>query len=168
MGLVAAFIPDDSGILKYQDLSWKVNVPTRRAGTFSLFGIGALDGIDTAPADSAVWEALSDKDYSETSMHFFASGISHKMILNAKTFVNTTVSVSGNGLSFEEDRLDGGAARLPRSRVSNSTYRYTLQSRLERQFGVKHTNHTGFYVTQLGYDFDVKESPRMAWRPSRS
>ena len=160
MGLVAPFLPDDSGLLKYQDVSWKVNLPTQRAGTFSVFGVGALDGIDMVPGDSSEWVSKTDQDYSETTMHLYASGISHKVIINPATFVSTTLSVSGNGVKFEEERLDPASGRLPRSRVSNRTQRYTLQSRLDHRFGPRHTNNSGFYISQLGYDLDVEESPR--------
>lgn len=159
LGLIAPFLPDDSGILKYQDLSWKVNLPTRSAGTFSLFGIGALDGIEMAPADSSEWESLSDMDHSETSMYLFASGVSHRAALDAKTFVSTTLSASGNGLSFDEERVDPEAGRLPRSSVRNDTYRFTLQSSVDRRFGDRHRNRSGFEVSHLAYDLDVEESP---------
>lgn len=166
MGLVAPFLPDDAGVLKYQDLSFKVNVPTRSAGTFSLFGIGALDGIDMEPADSSEWESLSDKDFSETDMRFYATGLSHKVALNARTFVQSTVSVSGNGLSFDEDRLSPAGGRVPRSRVDNATYRYTAQSSIDRRFGVRHTNTSGVVVSRLGYDLQVKEAPEEGAAPA--
>ena len=166
MGLVAPFLPDDAGVLKYQDLALKINVPTRNAGTFSVFGIGALDGIDMAPADSAEWEAASDKEYSETSMNLYATGISHKLAMNASTFVSTTLSVSGNGLSFAEDRLDDNGARIPRSDVSNSTHRTSLQSNVDHRFGLRHSNTTGFVLSRMGYDLSVKDTQQEGGTPA--
>lgn len=40
-GLMGAFT-DNTGI-SYQDLTFKLNFPTRKAGTFSVWGIGLLD-----------------------------------------------------------------------------------------------------------------------------
>lgn len=41
MGLIEPVLPEDTGILKYQDLAFKTNFPTQNAGTFSFWGIGA-------------------------------------------------------------------------------------------------------------------------------
>ena len=81
MALLAPILPDDAGVLKYQDLSFKTNLPTRKLGTFSLWGIGSLDGVDVEAADSTEWESNADRDNSETSMYMFASALSHKISL---------------------------------------------------------------------------------------
>lgn len=167
MGLVAPFLPDDAGVLKYQDLSLKINVPTRQAGIFSLFGIGALDGIDMAPADSSEWESLSDMEHSETSMNLYATGVTHKMALNAKTFVSSTISVSGNGLSFAEDRVDENGGRVPCSDVSNSTWRTAVQSSVDHRFGARHSNSTGLYFSRMGYDLSVSDAPQEGAAPEQ-
>ena len=41
--LIAPLLPENAGGIRYQDLSFKLNFPTKRAGTFSLWGIGARD-----------------------------------------------------------------------------------------------------------------------------
>ena len=67
-------------IPQYQDLSFKLNFPTKKAGTFSLFGMGGTSKIDilvsdkTEPGD----EIYGDKDRDQ---HFGTStgiaGITH-------------------------------------------------------------------------------------------
>ncbi len=46
LALISPILPSDAGILKYQDLSYNIDMPTKKAGTFSLWGIGAVDGVD--------------------------------------------------------------------------------------------------------------------------
>ena len=46
MALAGDLLPDligDAAPMRYQDLSFKMNFPTRRAGTFSVWGVGIID-----------------------------------------------------------------------------------------------------------------------------
>ena len=158
MALISPILPDDAGILKYQDLSFKTNFPTKNAGTFTYWGIGALDGQEMQAADSADWTAAFDRDNSQTSLHMFATGLSHKIRVNPSTFLNTTLSASGNGLSHDEQRLDYNLQEHPQSKAENNTWRYTIQSAINKRFSKKHTNRTGFTYNYLGYNIDIDQS----------
>ena len=52
MAILSPLLPDNTGILKYQDLAFNTNFPTNKAGTLSFWGIGALDGQHMEAADS--------------------------------------------------------------------------------------------------------------------
>jgi len=158
MALVSPLLPANTGVLKYQDLSFKMNFPTLKTGIVSIWGIGALDGNDMQAADSTEWKSDSDRDNSQLSLYMFASGLSHKISLNSKTFVNTTLSVSGNGLSFNEQRLDDQLQPNPQAKAENNSLRYTFQSYVNKRFGEKHSNRTGFSYSYLGYNIDVAQS----------
>jgi len=158
MALVSPILPDDTGILKYQDFAFKTNFPTKRAGTFSLWGIGAIDGQEMTAADSVDWESNFDRDNSQTSLYMFAAGLSHKIRINKSTFLNTTFSASGNGLTHEEQRLDYNLEPHPRSKVDNNTWRYTFQSSINHHFNSRHSNRTGFNYSHIGYNINIEES----------
>lgn len=158
LALIGSFLPDDSGILKYQDLSYKINLPTKKAGTFSLWGVGAYDGIDIDALDIDEWEAITDRDNSQTSLHMFAMGVNHKASINTNTILKTALSVTGNGMTHKEQRLDDDLQAQPQSNAFKNDYRITLQSSMTHFFGDKHTNRTGFYINHLGYDLDIEES----------
>ena len=158
MALISPILPDNSGILKYQDLSFKINLPTKNAGTFSLWGIGAYDGIDTDPLDSDEWESISDKENSRTSLYMYATGINHKVTLWSNALLNTAIAVSGNGLDHNEMRLDDNLELQPKSSAYNNDYRFTLQSSITQYLGDRHSNRTGFYINHLGYNLDVKQT----------
>jgi len=158
MALISPILPDDAGILKYQDLSFKTNFPTKNAGTFTYWGIGALDGQEMQASDSSDWTSAFDRDNSQTSLHMFASGLSHKIRVNPSTFLNTTLSASGNGLSHNEQRLDYSLQEHPQSKAENNTWRYTIQSAINKRFSKKHTNRTGFTYNYLGYNIDIEQS----------
>ena len=158
LGLLTSILPEDAGLITFQDFSFKTVFPTKNAGTFSLWGIGALDRIDVAAADSTEWETHSDRDDADDKLYLFAAGLSHKVLLGEKTFLNSTISASGNGFTHKEDRLGFHMEKYPQSNVSNSDRRFTLQSSVNHRFGNKHTNRTGFYFTHLGYDVNVKQA----------
>ncbi len=158
LALIGSMLPDNSGILKYQDLSYKINLPTKKAGTFSLWGTGAYDGIDLDALDRDEWEAITDSDNSQTSLHMFATGINHKVSINLNTFLKTALSITGNGLFHKEQRLDEDLQPQPQSNAAKNEYRITLQSNMTHYFGEKHTNRTGFYLNHLGYDLDIQEA----------
>jgi len=158
MALISPILPSNSGILKYQDLSYKINLPTKKAGTFSLWSIAAYDGINIDALDSLEWESKADKDNSQTSLYMFATGINHKIPIKSNAFLKSSFSVTGNGLTHKEQRLDDNLQPHPQSNANKNDYKFTLQSSITHYFGDKHTNRTGFYINHLGYNLDIKQS----------
>ncbi|MEP1097640.1 MAG: TonB-dependent receptor [Cyclobacteriaceae bacterium] len=155
LALIGSFLPSDAGILKYQDLSFKANMPTKSAGTFSLWSIGAHDAIDTEALDSTEWEAKSDRENSQTAMYMFASGLNHKVVLNPTHSLNTSLAFSGNGLSFKEQYLDDDLQEHLQSDAHKDNYKLTLQSSLTSYLSDNHINQSGFYINNLGYNLDI-------------
>jgi hypothetical protein len=158
MALISPLLPSNSGVLEYQDLSYKINLPTENTGTFSIWGTGALDGIDIDALESDEWEAITDRDNSQTSLYMFASGVNHKTSVGNGKTLKTAFSVTGSGLSHQEQRLNTELQAQPQSDASKNDYRIILQSDLTQYIGDKHTNRTGFYLTHLGYDLEIEES----------
>jgi hypothetical protein len=158
LALLAPILPDDAGSIKYQDLAFKFNFPTKKAGTFSLWGVGALDGQDRLAKDSVDWEADYHRDNSETEMYMAATGLSHKIGIGEKTFLNTSLSASGNGLEYNEKRLDYNLQEHPYSNIKNNFWRFIFSTKLNHRFGNNHNNRTGFNFNRLGYNLDVEQS----------
>ena len=90
---------DFGGVPKYQDLSFKVNLPTKKAGNFSIFGLGGLSGINvsTLNADSVEVE----KGYQEGQ--FGVVGLNHVYQINNNSFIKTTISAANNGTRVNFD-----------------------------------------------------------------
>jgi hypothetical protein len=86
-----------SAVPNYQDASFKVNLPTKKSGTFSFFGIGGSSKIDIVLSKQSKEEeeiyGLKDRDqYFRTAMGIV--GFSHLYTLDANTLSRFTVSVS--------------------------------------------------------------------------
>ena len=54
--------------LKDQDLSCKLNFPTRKAGTFSIWGIELIDRYKPEAIDRDEWETQGDRQAGNTAV----------------------------------------------------------------------------------------------------
>lgn len=80
--------------LKYQDLSFKLNFPTRKAGTFSIWGIGLIDRYKPEILDRDEWETQSDRQSGNTTFDKAAGGITHKYLINADTYIRSSLAAT--------------------------------------------------------------------------
>jgi hypothetical protein len=159
MALLEPILPDNTGILKYQDLAFKTSFHLRNAGTISFWGIGALDGQEMAAADSTDWNMDADRDNSDTRLYMFASGLSHQLRLGEKTFLKTTLSATGNGLSHTEKRVGYDLEEFSQSDADNNLWRYALQSDLDHYINNKNSLRAGLKYSRLGYNIQIRQSP---------
>ena len=96
-----------AAVPQYQDLTFKVNVPTKKAGRFTLWGIGGVSFIDLEPTD----EVDTTNLYSSANEHsIFSSktgvlGGSHKYFFNSNTFSELIVAYSISANAGRSDTL---------------------------------------------------------------
>ncbi len=157
--LLGPLIPEDAGKIGYQDFSFKLNFPTKNSGTFSLWGIGALDTQKhDASTDPEEWETESDKESYKLNLSMGAVGLSHKLITGPKTYLHTTIAASGNGIKTTCEELDDNLVLQDKERVNNNTWKYTLTNSLNHKFGPKHNNKTGIIWNLHYYNVDNREA----------
>ena len=97
---------DTDGIPKYRDAAFKLFLPTNKFGAFSLFGLMGVSKSGDAGTDSATGK-ISDNlhgnynvNWSETyNTDFYTTGINHFLPIGKKSFLETTLSYSENGIS---------------------------------------------------------------------
>ncbi|TCC98357.1 TonB-dependent receptor [Pedobacter hiemivivus] len=96
----------DAGTPKYQDLSFNFVFPTKKGGTFSLFGIGGLGKINkVADHDYTKWEERYDGSNQNLSFNAGSAGLKHLYIANSKLYFNNIVSVSVSRSANTTDTL---------------------------------------------------------------
>lgn len=67
---MSSFLPDGAGNMRYQDLSFKLNFPAKRAGTFSFGGLGLIDSNkEKTKASSDEWEYEGDRQSYKTAIN---------------------------------------------------------------------------------------------------
>ena len=157
--LLGSLIPEEAGKIGYQDFSFKLNLPTKKAGNFSIWGIGALDTQSRDPfLDPAEWKTIDDKEGYKLDLSTGAIGLSHKILFNEKTYLHTTVAASGNGIETKNNELDDDLILHPKERVKNHTWKYTVTSILNHKFGNKLNTRSGIVINQNHYNVNNREA----------
>ncbi len=148
-------IPSEQ-IPRYQDLTFKFNFPTSKAGIFSVWGIGAVD-LNSEPVDydSSLWETDWDRVTYDWKVKFGAVGVSHKYIFGKKTYINTSIVGSGNINSMDQQRLDDNIVLRNETYLIDESSKITLSSFVNHKFSARHTNRTGFNYNALFYNIDL-------------
>jgi hypothetical protein len=175
---------DVPGGVNYQDVTFKVILPTKKTGTFSFYGLGGLSGVsmdNMGPAGLEIpgrtkTNALISRDYDKAN-YLANLGVNHTLSINKNSFIKTSFSYSATGLSddvFETDTIrtfnpEGESAEdfiTPKmhtveSRIVNSairgaiTYNNKINAKNKIQIGAKYTLYNYDYNQNL-YD-DEKE-----------
>lgn len=163
MALVNDIAPDllgNAGGMRYQDLSFKLNFPTKRAGTFSVWGIGIADKFAKKPKeDTNDWETDMDPIKSSYKQQMYSAGLGHKVFFNNSTYLKTSLATTYNHNDSKVDwqHINTDLDRMCDMRGSNQTI--VFNSYLNKKFGARHTNRTGITATGLLYDLDYQISP---------
>ena len=97
---------DVDGVPKFQDAAFKIQLPTKKMGTFSFFGLAGLSGsaldsvglVDgwTAGDNPRPYNVL-EQDY-KTQTYLVNTGMNHSLILNDKSYLKTTLAYSVDGI----------------------------------------------------------------------
>lgn len=125
----------------YQDLSFKINVSTQKAGTFSLWGIGGLDK-DLGPdeeTDSSKWKYTNDRIHFAISQQMGACGLTNRYIAGERTYVRSTIAVSGTGDNQNFTRLDDSLRTRPQTYFDDRAGKITFSSVLNHKFNAHNT-----------------------------
>lgn len=144
--------------LKYQDLAFKLNFPTRKAGTFSIWGLALKDRNKQDIPDSSEWETVFDRQSGDTRLDKAAGGLTHKYGINESTYIRSSLSATySKDHTLADQQTDGGLIRV--GDVRNSKWDVVFNTYINKKFSPRHTNRTGVTVTGLSYDLDYKISP---------
>lgn len=152
--------------LKYQDLTFKLNFPTRRTGTFSIWGLGLIDRNKQESLDHSEWETVQDRQWGENKLDKAVGGVTHKYFINTSTYIRSSISATYSKdhtlMDQQTDSEEVGKTnnRIVRvANIQNSKWDIVFNSYVNKKFSPKHTNRTGVTITELKYDLDYKVSP---------
>lgn len=91
-----AGIVDFDGIPKYQDLGFKLMLPAKRYGTFSIFGLGGKSSLDVTEEDNE-GIVTGQGDYSS---RMGVIGLNYTLSFNERNLMKVTLAASGNGSGY--------------------------------------------------------------------
>lgn len=160
LGLLAPLLPDGASTIKYQDLSFKLLFPTKKAGVFSVWGLGLIDGAQNNPKkDSTDRKYYDDSQEDVIRMRTGAFGINHKIFLRNNAYLQTVLSATANETDWQTKSLDRSEQLVPFSNISNTNWEYALSSFVNKKFGDRHTNRTGVRVRFINYNLQLNRAP---------
>ena len=159
LALLSPLMPENADNTRYQDLSFKLNFPTKKAGTFSLWGLGLIDRSgQEAKKDSAEWKYMQDRETQDVKQYMGAMGLGHRIYLGNNAFLKTTLAATLSGLDMQTERTDEKGKLLPQNLIDKTNSNFVLSSYLNKKFGPRHTNKTGILITGLQYDMLLKKA----------
>lgn len=161
LALLQPLLPDGADGLKYQDLSFKIHLPTKKMGTISIWGIGLNDGVNAkAKTDSTQWEYFDDKENNDIKLTMAAAGISHKIFISTTSYLKTTLATTINRTDWATEVMDNERMFKPRSNISAENSNFILSSFINKTFSSRHTNKTGITLTGMAYNMRLNKSDK--------
>ncbi|WP_158860833.1 TonB-dependent receptor [Lunatibacter salilacus] len=159
LGLLEPVLPDNAESIKYQDLSFKLHFPTQKAGTFSLWGVGLIDGASAYPKiNSSEWVYYDDKQEDIIRQYMAAAGLNHIYFLDNSSYIETTISTTASEVDWKTKALNGNKELTPFSNISNLNRDYSLATFVNKKFSPRHTNRTGVKVRYMTYDLQLNKA----------
>ncbi len=161
LSLLSPLLPDDAGGTNYQDFAFKVFLPTKRAGIFTVWSTGLVDGSGTeVEKDRDKWVYDQDMENQDVKQYMVASGIGHRLNFNGSGFLKSSFAVTVSGLDMHTERMNPQTDVLqPKDKMKSTYWNFVLSSAFQKKYGSGHTNRTGIRVTGMKYAMDVLNSP---------
>lgn len=146
--------------MKYQDLSFKLNFPTKKLGTFSIWGLGLFDRNKIKEEDLDKWEFQADRQSGENNFEKVAGGLTNKYMFNSNTYLRSSLAATySHDRTYANQLTLDKTSVIPVGDIQNSKWDIVFNTYLNKKFSSRHVNRTGVSVTGLRYDLDYKVSP---------
>jgi hypothetical protein len=137
----------------YHDATFNINMPTKRAGRFSIFGIGGIsEGGIAAKKDSLRWEYASDRQEQVVQRRMGVLGMTYTYLLkNNRTYFKLSAAYAAEDDVVRMDSLDNSyqPLMLYRDNFTNSSIRAAVQA--NHKFSARHVLRTGVNYDQIWF-----------------
>lgn len=140
---------DFGGVPKYQDLAFKVNLPMKKMGNISVFGLLGQNEIEVSTED--VNEKVIEKGYQ--TGQFGVVGLNYLLQLNSQSFIKATLSAANNGMELKFNTLfdsDNEFHEVNRGRWNKNNI--TASARYSNKINAKHRLVIGAEYKHFFYD----------------
>jgi hypothetical protein len=141
----------------FQDLSYHISLPTKKAGTFTLFGFGGLSAQDSKyVSDSTKWQNDFDRYGSTFTSNTGVNALTHLIKLNKNATLKSAVSYAKT-----ETGSNTVYAKTTRNiqddyKEAYSTNTLNLNTTLNYRINRKNVLRMGFIVRNIAYNYFQK------------
>ncbi|ADV42314.1 hypothetical protein Bache_0284 [Bacteroides helcogenes P 36-108] len=156
-------IVDLGGAFDYQDLNFKLNFPTRKAGSFSIWGSSLIDkyGSDKEN-DVDKWEYTDDSSQSKMKQYMASGGLSHRYPINEKGFLKTTLAATYFRSTAFAETFDTHLKASPNLDMERENTNLIVTSAYNHKFNARFISKTGFTFTEMFYNTQMSIAPYIA------
>lgn len=156
-----------SGGLNFQDATFKIVLPTSKAGIFSLYGLGGMSKFHFENVTPAIWVTPGNnanpnetrKDYDKKA-HLLNGGIKHSMQLGQNGLLNTSFTYSNEGIEddiYALDRIrlydDSGMHLRDSILAKNQIFQSNFQKPTYRSSITYHHKFNARHKIQIGFKY---------------
>jgi hypothetical protein len=145
----------DGAVPEYQDLTLRLNFPTKKLGTFSAFAIGGVSSIEFADTGKEGGNTYNSGQNGKTSngSQMGVAGITHRFFPSSRSNIYTTVSASYQGVSTQ---IDSVFTNLPDKRFygeGNKEIRLSASTRYTLKVNSKNTFKAGANIESYNVNY---------------
>lgn len=144
---------------RYQDLSFNLNLPTKKAGVFSLFGMGGTSGITNVDSDKDAndWTFDTHGEDLRSESSLFSLGFTNHYFFDSNTSIQSQLSVIGNRVETQIDTFSAAHQNLfLKNGEKSSEMIYGFSTRFSKKFNAASTFDVG--VNWQLYDVNYSDS----------
>lgn len=151
----------DNETLDYQDLSFKLNMPTRKAGTFAVWFTGLIDTYENKVPDVSEWETLWDSNDSWSRQRSCAFGLNHTYRFKTGGTLRTNVAFTGAYRKLTTNDYNEQMKRMPNMAGHGSQWNVIAGTHHQHKFSSRYTMQNGIehqylnFLTWLDYIKEV-------------
>jgi hypothetical protein len=160
-----AGIVDFGGVPRYQDLSFKIQLPVNNKHHFSLFGLGGMSGIDTEDTDEENEDMIVGKFNGRNKLGVM--GLTHTFQMNENMFLRTSLAGTGTENSYHYAIPDTENNFYPiekgeitkSSLIASTTFNFKLNAKHKIESGIIFTRqHFNINANDYNFETDVLEN----------
>ncbi|MFC2101527.1 carboxypeptidase-like regulatory domain-containing protein [Bacteroidota bacterium] len=142
---------------EWQDLSFNINIPTKKLGRFTVWGLGGISSsAGEVPNDTSQWFYRSDHFSYKEKQILGIAGVTHNYLFkNNKTYLKTVLAYSHTNDKRIEDSLNYDFETTP---LINDKFIYntiTLSSLVNHKFNAKHYLRAGLIYTNQQFKLNA-------------
>ena len=143
---------------EFQDVSFKLNFPTEKAGTFGIFGMGGLSSrLREEERDPALWEEDLDRFRLNLTSDMAVAGITHRLLIGKKSVWKSVMAGTFSRQTDNREYLTDSFDLLLRDRNEYRRQPLSFASQFTHVVSPKFLNKTGVRLTSTRHNHYVQD-----------
>ena len=130
--------------LDYQDLSFKFNFPTPKAGTFAVWFTGLVDNYENKVPDPSEWETLWDSNDSWSRQRNWAGGVTHTYRFRSGGTLTSNIAYTGNYQKLGVNDYTEQMVKMPDMAGRNLSWNIIISTQHKQKISSRYTMQNGF------------------------